>query len=195
MNFRHGILRSLIAALAISWAACAAAADDTIYFVQHSFYADRGKHIATNYHVGTLIPINTRARITDLDDRNNNNELLDFSHTEAKIIKISFPDLDNIEIKIENVKKHTHKNMEEIKNRMLGENKVDLTKFSKETQENIQHGQIALGMTKEEVLLAYGYPPAHVTPSTDLNQWTYWKNRFNRVVISFQNNKVSGIRD
>ncbi len=180
MTSRHSILLHLIAVFAISWVTCAIAADEQIYFVQHSFYADRGKHITTNYHMGTVIPVNTKAKIMDLG---------------RKKMTIELPDLGNTEIKIENVEKHTKKSMEEIKDRMLGKTPVDLKKFSKETQEAIKNGQIRLGMTKEEVLLAYGYPPAHATPSTDSNQWTYWKNRFNRVVLDFQGNKLKGIRD
>lgn len=180
MTSRHSILRHLIAVFVLSWVTCATAADEQIYFVQHSFYADRGKHITTNYHMGTVIPVNTKAKIMDLG---------------RKKMTIELPDLGNTEIKIENVEKHTKKSMAEIKDRMLGKTPVDLTKFSQEAQEAIKNGQIRLGMTKEEVLLAYGYPPAHATPSTDSNQWTYWKNRFNRVVLDFQGNKLKGIRD
>lgn len=35
-------------------------------------------------------------------------------------------------------------------------------------------GKVALGMTKEQVIVALGYPPAHATPSTDAPEWKYW---------------------
>jgi hypothetical protein len=181
MNTRHSILRCLVAALAISWATGALAADDDqIYFVQQSFYAYKDKYDTTNYHVGTLIPINTRAKITDMGSRQ---------------MEIELPDKDNMEIAIVNVEKHTHKNMEEIKARMFGTAEVKLNKFPQDVQDAIKNGQIKVGMTKEQVLLAYGYPPAHVTPSTDSNEWTYWKNRWNRIVLDFQGDKLAGIRD
>ncbi|TPW18482.1 MAG: hypothetical protein FD130_218 [Halothiobacillaceae bacterium] len=182
MKIHHKVLRHFIALFALSWATATLAAeeDTALYFVQHSFYADRGKHITTNYHLGTLIPINTLAKITDMG---------------SKKMVIELPDLGNMEIKIENAEKHTQKSIEEIKSRMFGTQAVDLKKFSTETQEAIKNGQIILGMTKEEVLLAYGYPPAHATANLELNQWNYWKTRWNRIVVDFQDGKVKGIRD
>lgn len=179
MLLRHGILHSVIAAFALAWTT-AALADDTIYFVQHSFYAEKSKHITTNYHVGTLVPINTKVKITDMG---------------SSKMKIELPDQGNTEIKIENAEKHTKKSMEEIKNRMFGTNEVDLKKSSKEVQESIKTGQIAVGMTKDEVLLAYGYPPAHATASTDADQWIYWKTRWNKVALEFKEGKLQSVRD
>ena len=57
--------------------------------------------------------------------------------------------------------------------------------LSKIDQAGIKAGIIKKGMSKDGVILAAGYPPRHVTPSTDVNEWTYWKNRYNRVVIEF----------
>ena len=38
----------------------------------------------------------------------------------------------------------------------------------------IGQGKVALGMTKEQVIVSVGYPPAHATPSLDSPQWKYW---------------------
>ena len=35
-------------------------------------------------------------------------------------------------------------------------------------------GKVAIGMTKEQVLVSLGYPPMHQTPSLDAPQWKYW---------------------
>jgi hypothetical protein len=50
-------------------------------------------------------------------------------------------------------------------------------------------------MSKKAVLAAIGYPPQHVTPSLEGNDWTYWSNLFNRFVIHFKNDKVEDIVD
>jgi hypothetical protein len=38
----------------------------------------------------------------------------------------------------------------------------------------VRAGKVAIGMSKEEVLVSLGYPPAHQTPSLDASQWKYW---------------------
>ena len=46
-------------------------------------------------------------------------------------------------------------------------------------------GELITGMSKQEVILVYGYPPEHVTPSLDKNVWTYWMDKFRRKKICF----------
>lgn len=38
----------------------------------------------------------------------------------------------------------------------------------------IRAGRLVPGMTKEQALIARGYPPAHRTPSLDANEWIYF---------------------
>lgn len=64
-------------------------------------------------------------------------------------------------------------------------NDAELKGLSKKDREGIEKGQILKGMSKKGVLLAAGKPPAHRTPSTDSNQWTYWKNRWNTMIVHF----------
>ena len=72
--------------------------------------------------------------------------------------------------------------------------KTKIKKMSKVDRDGIKTGKAAVGMSKKAVILAIGYPPRHVTPSTDMNQWTYWRNRFVRTIIEFDDKgKVSNI--
>jgi len=57
----------------------------------------------------------------------------------------------------------------------------------------IDEGVVQKGMTKHDVLLALGYPPAHRTPSLDASAWTYWQNRWVTMVVHFDGDKVSRI--
>lgn len=62
-------------------------------------------------------------------------------------------------------------------------------------QQNITQGVVVPGMTRAQVLMAFGYPPAHETPSLESPGWTYWRNRFDRMLVFFDGDKVDRIQD
>jgi hypothetical protein len=69
-------------------------------------------------------------------------------------------------------------------------------RLSEVDQKGIKSGQALVGMSKQGVIYARGIPPKHVTPSTDMDTWTYWLNRFNRQKVVFDSaGKVSQIID
>ena len=57
----------------------------------------------------------------------------------------------------------------------------------------IEQGLVEAGMTKAEVLLALGYPPAHRTASLESPIWTYWRNRWEVFMVYFDGDKVDRI--
>jgi hypothetical protein len=65
--------------------------------------------------------------------------------------------------------------------------------MSEADRRGIRAGSVLPDMTKRGVTLAIGYPPEHATPSLDSDIWTYWKNRFTKMTVSFTNGKVTGI--
>jgi len=52
-------------------------------------------------------------------------------------------------------------------------------------KEAIKSGMVLKGMSKSNVLLAFGYPPAHQTPSLDLDTWIYWHTKSKRILVEF----------
>jgi hypothetical protein len=54
----------------------------------------------------------------------------------------------------------------------------------------IDQGIVEEGMTREQVLMSLGYPPAHRTPSLDAPMWTYWANRWATFEVYFEGDKV-----
>lgn len=62
-------------------------------------------------------------------------------------------------------------------------------------QENVKKGTVAPGMSKKAVLMAYGYPPGHRTPSLDGDKWTYWANPFKTFAVVFENGVVAGAQE
>jgi hypothetical protein len=47
----------------------------------------------------------------------------------------------------------------------------------------VRAGKVAIGMSKEQVLAALGYPPMHQTPSLDAPQWKYWHTGFGSYLV------------
>ncbi len=93
-------------------------------------------------------------------------------------------------IQIENVEDYSGQGIDGIYDRYFAESPVNLSGFGAKDRNAIEDGEVMKGMTREEVLLARGYPPAHRTPSLDGELWTYWRNRFARQTVEFENGKV-----
>lgn len=64
-------------------------------------------------------------------------------------------------------------------------NKDKVAKLSEIDRQGIQQGRALVGMSKQGVIYAIGYPPLGGTPSTDLPNWKYWFNRFNTFAVIF----------
>jgi hypothetical protein len=59
-------------------------------------------------------------------------------------------------------------------------------------QQGIQAGQPRIGMSRQAIVFALGYPPDHKTPSLEASPWTYWGNR-GEVQVHFQGDNVANI--
>jgi hypothetical protein len=46
-------------------------------------------------------------------------------------------------------------------------------------------------MSKDAVVMAYGYPPDHKTPSLKTDLWTYWENRLISITVQFADGKAA----
>lgn len=55
---------------------------------------------------------------------------------------------------------------------------VRIGKFPQKVREAIAQGQVAEGMTKEQVIIAVGYPQTDMTASLDAPIWNYWASSF-----------------
>ena len=151
--------------------------EGTTVYTQIGMWVEGNAHNTTNYSQGVHIPINTRVEIQD-------------SNPEAIVFYI--PDMDE-RVRLVNARQYTQLDIEGIFDRYFGTEQVSLDGFNRSTRQAIERGQIEIGMSKDAVLLARGYPPAHETPSTDHDTWTYWRHRFGRQLVHFENGRVSEI--
>ncbi len=148
-----------------------------VYYTQFSLFQEQNRFRTTNYRKGQLIPINTAVALLSLD-------------ADQAVLRL---EASGQTLTIENVQKYTKDDMPIAFSKIAGTSKVDLNQFTAAERENILAGQVKKDMGKKAVLAAIGYPPQHVTPSVDGNDWTYWSNLFNRFVVKFKNGKVDSI--
>jgi len=127
---------------------------------------------ATNYQVGILIPVNSKVTMEAI-----NSKQVVFIYNDQKII-------------LRNIPKYTGLDIEGIVKRYFSMKKTNLSKFTSKEQQAIKSAKAVKGMRKEAVIVSLGTPPSHATPSLDLDEWKYWRNRFTTFVVTFKNNRV-----
>lgn len=154
----------------------------TLYVQTNIWYEKPMKIIATNYHVGSILAVGTKVTMEEISKK-----------------RIIFTDENGQKYRIIIKLKHNNVPGPKLAGRLFSETNVKdkggkFHSFSKDDQENIIAGYVSKGMSKEAVLMAYGYPPTIRTPSTEGNIWTYWKNRWVTQIIRFKDGKVSEIQ-
>jgi len=147
------------------------------FYTRYSFQYEKNRHRTTNYRRGPLVPINTEV------------ELVSWGRKGFQIRLLP----DGPVIQIENVQKYTGDTIEQAFHKMLARRPVDLSRFTPRERRFIKAGKVAVGMRKEAVIAAIGYPPVTATPTLDLNEWRYWASRFDTFIVRFRNGKVTAI--
>lgn len=71
--------------------------------------------------------------------------------------------------------------------------RTKLRKVSAKTVKQIEDGIVTKGMTRDQVMMTLGIPPAHRTPSLEASQWMYWQDRWHEMIVSFSGDRVDGI--
>lgn len=78
--------------------------------------------------------------------------------------------------------------------RIIGDTCLDQSAMSEVDKTGISQGKATVGMTKEGVIAALGYPPEHQTPSTRGDTWIYWSASLSKFKVTFKNNVVVSIK-
>jgi len=138
------------------------------YYTRHGFMYEKDEAVTTNYWRGTLVPINTKVTLVAL---------------QPKHLILRLPGGETVKIK--NVENFSRRSMAECAHNLLTAQPVPIEKFDAATVSAIKEGVLKLGMTKEQVVMARGYPPGHKTPSLERDTWTYWSSRFVMQTIVF----------
>lgn len=85
---------------------------------------------------------------------------------------------------------HPHKSIEDYKEMTFTpKNSSELTKgFTENELAAITKGTVVDGLSREAVLVSYGYPPEHRTNVQSDNTWTYWMSKRQQKRIAFDGN-------
>lgn len=172
-------LLTLFSFLLVSNPALMAEESGPYYTKLNIWYEKPQKILSTNYHKGTIIPAGSEVEIVKRGRK-----------------KIQFKTAkDDMEFTLHLVKKYTDLEPSEFFDRYFSLKNVLSSKeyqaFSSQEKTNVQNGIIEEGMSKQAVLMSYGYPPSHQTPSTESSNWTYWVSRFDTLVAFFKDGKLT----
>jgi len=150
--------------------------EQTVLYTQVGMWTEKNRVDGTNYSSGLHIPVNTEVTISQISGK-------------AIVFMMSGEKMTYI---IQT--KYTKVNANQMLDRLFGAKKVNLSSHSPATIENINNGVVAMGMTKDEVLMSRGYPPFHATKGIESDRWKYWRNRWVTALVTFKNGKVSAIK-
>ena len=145
------------------------------YVTRFTFRHEKNEHVTTNYGRGVVVPINTPVKIVSMS---------------GSLLVLKRGDTGQ-EIKVKNEEKYTKKNIKEMAALMLASDKTPIEQVPEPFATAIRNGEMRKGMTKELVLMARGYPPAHETPSIEGDRWVYWSSRFVKQTIVFTDGRLT----
>jgi hypothetical protein len=134
---------------------------------------------ALNYQKGMIIPFGTEVKIDEVDD-----DCVTFTTVkDGRQYELDFPQ-----------KWMLFPVREYIKQAFTGKSEQDLEKeIAPEKLKFIKKGIVEKGMTREEVILAYGYPAPFRTPSLEEDTWIYWTEPMRSKRVVFKKDKVTAI--
>lgn len=149
----------------------------TLYISQNFWYEKPEKLYAINYKRGNFIPAGTEVASIQYSDEEINFFVPSMAMNFRMIYRAKFqggmPPRSFVE------RLFTTKNL------------AELTKgFTKKEKEFVKNGVLRTGISKKAVLIGYGYPPAHQTPSLDSSRWFYWVNRFAKQELIFNDKGI-----
>jgi hypothetical protein len=129
-----------------------------------------------NYQVGPMIPVGTRVRVT-----------------EAARNRVTFEPDGHPPLTV--VFKYGRKTLtfDEYLDRLLVRDDPRPKLPAGKVRTLVEAGDVEPGMTRDQVIMSLGYPPAHRTPSLSAATWTYWQNRWVTMVVAFDGDQVSRV--
>lgn len=143
-----------------------------------NFYYEKDKASDVNYQAGTKVPFGTRVHIERVT-----RDAVQFTPEGHPTITLEYKQGDKA-VPFDTYLEQLFPDSDP---------RGRLRKVPAKRVQTIERGSIEKGMSREQVLMARGIPPAHRTPSLDSPTWTYWQNRWDTLVVYFAGDKVDRI--
>lgn len=148
-------------------------------YTQVNMHSLKGKSITwVNYQVDSLIPVNSEVVVETIKGGG-----VIFTVTKT-----------GERLKLKNKERRSGLDGYAWAKKHFAPKKRSLKRFNKLEKEGIRTGMAKIGMSKDAILVALGYPPAHKTPSLKGDYWLFWRNRWRKIGVTFTKGKVSNIR-
>jgi hypothetical protein len=144
-----------------------------------------GRIYSTNFHEGTMLPIGTKIRIAEIVHDNPLNRYVRFEDGTGKSYVLIFQMRHERSVV---TPWHLFDHYFTF-NDPLAEGGA-FRALSPEEQENVRTGSVDIGMSKAAVIMAFGYPPGHKTPSLEHDAWIYWLNGKQTRTVRFEKDRV-----
>lgn len=155
------------------------------YYTAYNIWYEPGKEKALwciNYKTGSVIPAGTEVRNIKVTPAAAGRK------AGAQPLSLSFETTDGEQYWVNFVRRfHPGKTLEDYKAAMFTDkNFAELTRgLNAKEIAAIRNAELVVGMSKRAVLISYGLPPEHKTPSLEDATWRYWMNRFRSKEIYF----------
>ena len=147
-----------------------------VYTAFNLWYDADGVMTSANIQKGSVLPFGTEIEFVEADT----DRIIFKRVSDGKIFKLKYS-LDRTLVPIEQY----------IRRAFVLKNKKELTIGVRPTiLEKISRGIVEKGMTRNEVLLAYGPPPPMRTPSESVDTWIYWTDDGVTIRVVFFGNRV-----
>ena len=176
------LARLVFAAAVVALAGAPAAAQQAKLFTLTNLHPDSKRALlySANYQQDGMIPVCTEVKQLE---RNKKDMYFEVAGTKYHYELHGGTTPEGLE---PNLAKYFGESCDQAKAAMKGMSTAD--------QNGIKAGIAMVGMSKQAVILAMGYPPTVRTPSTDGDSWTYWRNRWITTVITFVDGKVAVVK-
>ncbi len=154
-----------------------------LYTAYNLWYEKPDVMWSANYRKGILIPAGSEVTSLIFDDRRGRR---------VKMCEFEIKNINRIFAIHFTPKHHTGLKRKDFVERLFTKkNLKELTAgFSPLENKCIKEGIVKPSMRKEAVIVVYGYPPETLTRSTKDNTWYYWKSRFDRQIIRFNEDGI-----